>query len=122
LITLIKNIGDFVKATPGQRLEIRYQYGAGLELRKQREGVTSVLPHELVARWAGWSERGESIHEELVAKSKPLDGGVTLDHKSEDGSTSDEGFDDDEFDWDGAFGDFTACSADSCGYCGHCSY
>lgn len=53
LISLIKKITDLAKATPGQKLEIRYQEGVGLELRKQFTGVTPVLPDELAARWAG---------------------------------------------------------------------
>jgi hypothetical protein len=111
LILLIKKIADFVKNTPGQKLEVRYQDGIGLELREQGEGVTSVLPDDLAARWADQGQRGESI-----------DAGVALDDKIDDGSGFDDGFDEDQDDWGVEAEDFTACSADSCGYCGHCSY
>lgn len=131
LIALIKKIADFVKATPGRKLEVRYQYGVGLELRKQHGGVTSVLPDKLAARWAGQGERDESTKKGVALKDDSVDGGlndgsinggVALDDKIDNDSRFDEGLDD-EYDWDKeSEKDFTACSPDSCGYCGHCSY
>jgi hypothetical protein len=112
LIALIKKITDFVKSTPGQKLEVRYQDGVGLELREQHEGVASVLPDDLAARWAGKGERDKSV-----------DQGATLGGESV-GDLALGADDDDEYDWDkqDQEPDYTACSADSCGYCGHCSY
>lgn len=49
LIGLIIKIASFVKATPGRKLEVRYRYALGLELREQVEGVASVLPNDLAA-------------------------------------------------------------------------
>jgi hypothetical protein len=131
LIALIKKIADFVKVTPGQKLEVRYRNSVGLELREQDGGVSSVLPDDLAARWAS---RGEGSVEGVTLKDDAVDGGVglkdgfadgglALDGEDNDGSRLDDATYDDEYDWDKESDkDFTACSADSCGYCGHCSY
>jgi hypothetical protein len=124
LIGLIKKIANVVKATPGQKLEVRYRYGLGLELREQVEGVASVLPNDLAAQWADQGSRAESTGVALGKRS--VDGAVGLEHDPvEKGVALDEkiidALDDDEYDWDKKE-DYTACSMESCNYCGHCSY
>lgn len=125
LIVLIKKISTFVKATPEQKLEVRYKEDVGLELRKQDAGVTPVLPDDLAARWAG---QGNSIVEGDSRGNKEARFGsdgedADLDEESNVSFGLDDGPDDDSHDWDSeSEKDFTACSAEDCGYCGHCSY
>jgi hypothetical protein len=127
LIGLIKKIADVVKATPGRKLEVRYRYGLGLELREQVKGVTSVLPNDLAAQWADQGNRAESTGVALGNCS--VDGAVGLEHDciekgvalKEKNEKIIDALDDDEYDWDKKE-DYTACSMESCNYCGHCSY
>ena len=124
LIGLIKKIANVVKATPRRKLEVRYRYELGLELREQVEGVASVLPNDLAAQWAGQGSRAESSGVALGKFS--VNGSVGLEHDSvKKGVSLDEkvinDLDDDEYDWDKKE-DYTACSMESCNYCGHCSY
>ncbi|KAG9229293.1 hypothetical protein BJ875DRAFT_475286 [Amylocarpus encephaloides] len=124
LIGLISRIADVVKATPERKLEVRYRNGLGLELREQVEGVASVLPDDLATRWAGQGHRAEST--DVALGNGSVDGAVGLEHDSmEIGVAQDEKIfddvDDDEYDWD-TKEDYTACSMESCNYCGHCSY
>lgn len=126
LIALIKRILDFVKARPSQKMEVRYRDGIGLELREQDTGVKPVLPDDLAARWAGQGKSNvEEVIREVDAKEDKgledgsADGGVNLGDKEHGGIK----LDDDPDDWDSeSEKDFTACSAEDCGYCGHCSY
>lgn len=125
LTGLIKKIADVVKATPGRKLEVRYRYGLGLELREQVEGAASVLPNDLAAQWANQGNWAESTGVALGNFS--VDGAVGLEHDyTEKGAALDEkivdALDDDEYDWDKEEEDYTACSMESCNYCGHCSY
>lgn len=103
LINLITKIADAVKATSARKLEVRYRQGHELELRHQIEGVAPVLPVGLAAQWAdrvNWAESTSGV--------------ADLDKKNDDA------LDDDEYDWDKE--DYTACSLESCNYCGRCSY
>lgn len=81
------------------RLEVRQQYGKG----------THALPLPLREKWSGENEESdeESFSSGNATSSNQDEGGVY--HG-----------DDDDDDDDGKH--FTACSAESCGYCGRCSY
>ncbi|KAL3417065.1 geranylgeranyl pyrophosphate synthetase [Phlyctema vagabunda] len=124
LIGLIEKIADVVKAMPGRKLEVRYRPELGLELREQVEGVASVLPSDLAARWAVQGKRAKSTFVNLEnhsadkaisLESGSIEKGVALDDATVDA------LDDDEYDWDKKE-DYTACSMESCNYCGQCSY
>ncbi|OBT81336.1 hypothetical protein VE02_10091 [Pseudogymnoascus sp. 03VT05] len=127
LIGLIKKIADVVKATPRRKLEVRYRYGLGLELREQVEGVASVLPNDLAAQWADQGDGAKPIAVALGNRS--VDGAIGLEHDPIGKEVPLDGKiinalvddDDDEYDWDKKE-DYTACSMESCNYCGHCSY
>lgn len=124
LIGLIKKIVNVVKATPGRKLEVRYRNGVGLELREQVEGVASVLPNDLAAQWTGQGVRAEPIG--VALQNCSVDKAVGLEQDSiEKGVLFEEkvidALDDDEYDWDKKE-DYTACSMESCNYCGQCSY
>jgi len=114
LIALITKIADVVKATPARKLEVRYRYGHGLELRHQVEGVAPVLPVGLAAQEAdlgNWEDSTGGVRLKDGLNEKEAD----LDKKHDDAS------DGDEYDWDKKE-DYTACSFESCNYCGCCSY
>lgn len=124
LIGLIEKITNVAKATPRRKLEVRYRYGLGLELREQVEGVASVLPIDLAAQWADQGSRTESCgvalgkcsaHGAVGPEHDSVEKGVAFDKRITDP------LDDDEYDWDKKE-DYTACSMESCNYCGHCSY
>ncbi|KAI9652700.1 MAG: hypothetical protein M1829_001483 [Trizodia sp. TS-e1964] len=123
LIALIEKIAKVVKTTPGRKLQVRYQQGLGLELREQVKEVASVLPKDLAAEWADRGNRVESTS--IALESHSVDGALGLEHdSSEKGLALDEesdALDDGEYDWDKEK-DYTACSMESCEYCGHCSY
>jgi hypothetical protein len=123
-IGLIQKIADVVKATPGRNLEVRYQYGLGLELREQVEGVASVLPNDLAAYWADQGTRAKSTSGALGESF--FNGVVGLEHDSgeKEGALDEkitDALDDGDYDWDKKE-DYTACSMENCNYCGHCSY
>ncbi|KAF2429947.1 hypothetical protein EJ08DRAFT_589893, partial [Tothia fuscella] len=124
LIGLIKKIADVVKATPRRKLEVRYRYGLGLELREQVEGVASVLPNDLAAQWARQGNRAESPGGVALGTQSangavgPADGFIEREVALDENTDSS---DDDEYDWDKKE-DYTACSMESCNYCGQCSY
>jgi hypothetical protein len=100
---------------PGaDRLEIRMQHGDGAR----------TLPLPLSERWAE-----DARDKELWRADSPVHGGVRLNHVDDEeafgldrrynlGYDSDDDDDDDS----GTEPDYTACSADDCGYCGKCSY
>ena len=99
---------------PGvDRLEVRSQYGSG----------THALPMQLAGRWA---EDGEDGGFDTPGLSVDEDYGLDRDEKKSgynDRWVLDRDFDDDDDD-EGSDNerDFTACSADGCGYCGKCTY
>ena len=90
-----------------RKIEVRSSEVNVLELREQTEDVRQTLPAVIEARWINANpDRSEPSSDELQ--------GADLHTSSEP---------EDYYDWDeGSDKDFTACSADDCGYCGHCSY
>lgn len=126
-IGLIKKIVDVVKTTPGRKLEVRYRYMLGLELREQVKGVPSVLPSDLAAQWAEQGNRAGSVG--LLFGNCPVVGAGDFEHDSmEERQAVDQKneevvhtLDDDAYNWNKKE-DYTACSMESCNYCGHCSY
>ncbi|MCJ1314158.1 hypothetical protein MMC25_007838 [Agyrium rufum] len=50
LIGFVKKISTVAKPTPGQKLEVQYRYGLGLQLYEQAEGVAIVLPEDRAAK------------------------------------------------------------------------
>lgn len=83
----------------GDRLEIRSQYGNGVR----------TLPEELSQRWAQKRQIGEARRSDSL-----IGGGYEGVSKGDDAGGSDNDSD--------AEPDYTACSAEDCGYCGKCSY
>ena len=104
---LLRKIVAFARSTADRKIEVRSSKVNVLELREQTEDVRQTLPAVIEARWINANpDRSEHSSEELQ--------GADLRTLSEP---------EDYYDWDeGSDKDFTACSADDCGYCGHCSY
>lgn len=113
---LLSKIIDVVKAREDGKLEVRCKSVERLELREQESDEHNVLPADVKLRWKEVDEIGTSDGSEHKRLKSP-------DRRSwSNGSGSD---DEEYFPSDSdeeALKDFTACSADSCGYCGHCSY
>ena len=111
--TLLNEIVDIAKSNANKLLEV-YCLGADrLEVRSQFGDGVHTLPADLVDRWEK-TEFGISSTQDADSDSDEYnDGGVDLDARYGFGS----GYDD-----SGSEPDYTACSADDCGYCGKCTY
>jgi hypothetical protein len=107
LCMLIRKIITILESRSDRKLEVRRVETEVLELREQAGENSSALPPEIESRWIG-RHRDEAV-EEAGAENRysgPVD------------DEDDERF----YDSDESIKDFTACSADDCGYCGHCTY
>lgn len=100
---LINRIVHFVRLLEAGRCEVRCQEQGILELREAGPDTGHALPAALAQRWAG--ER-ESSSDEAAGEE------VAENEESSDPMWSD----------DDSEKDYTACSAEDCGYCGHCKY
>ena len=107
---LLRKIVAFARSRRDRKIEVRSSEVNVLELREQTEDVCQTLPAVVEARWIMGNSDGsnpsidESQGPDLRTSSKPDDGNNLID-------------------WDeDSEKDFTACSAEDCGYCGHCSY
>jgi hypothetical protein len=107
LAALLHQIVELVKSRPDGKLEVRHVKVGMLEIREQLADAGDALSDPMKILWT---------------KEKSMADGVTS--ESEDlvrGRDSDG--DGDGIDWDErSEPDFTACSAEDCGYCGRCSY
>lgn len=101
LSALLQRIVGIARQNSERRLELRSREKGILEVRESLPGVGRTLSEVSQARWLGAQSHSESGPEE---RQSPDDDG-------------EEDFGDDESEKD-----FTACSAEDCGYCGHCRY
>lgn len=100
LAALIHRIMELVRSRPDGKLELRHVEAGRLEVREQLTGAGDALSDPVRVLWA-----------EARGMTEDLD---------DDREYDDDG---DAFGWDErSEPDFTACSADDCGYCGRCSY
>lgn len=104
LAALIHRIVDLIRDRPDGKLELRHESMGVLEVREQLPDGGNALSDSVKKLWEkGWV--GED------------DAGTVTSGSDENGEESD------EIDWDdGPEPDYTACSAEDCGYCGRCSY
>jgi hypothetical protein len=107
LEVLLKEIVTFARSNKGL-LEVYSPHKDCLELRKQYGEGEHALPDELRDRWVR-----PGVADTYLSDSD--DGGYTLDG----GQDSDNGWNASS---DGDEPDYTACSAEDCGYCGKCTY
>jgi hypothetical protein len=106
LAALMRKIAAFARDKKDRKLEVRHHEIGVLELREQREEVGHALPAGVGMRWVlGEFGGSDGSGDESI------------------GPDNGEVWGPDDLEWDeGSEKDFTACSADECGYCGHCSY
>jgi hypothetical protein len=105
--TLLRTLLSFSRSCDDGKFELRREEGSSmLELRTQADDAGCTLPDDLKERWISATD----AHSDRNAG-----------RSSSPGDTED--VESDGLDWDDdEYQDFTACSADDCGYCGHCSY
>lgn len=104
LSALLHKIVSTARSKDLGRLELRCREKGTLEIRESLPGVGQTLSEASQARWLRTQSHSESGSEEWLYPD------------------CDDDDDDDNFGDDESEKDFTACSADDCGYCGHCSY
>jgi len=102
LAALIHRVVYLVSSTPSAKFELRFHVVGELEVREKLPDAGDILSSEVRARWESSCDAASDAYCE----------------KDWDGPGSDDGLSWDE----GSEKDFTACSADDCGYCGHCPY
>ncbi|KAF1955357.1 hypothetical protein CC80DRAFT_564944 [Byssothecium circinans] len=108
LAVLLKKIVAIAQQSDTKLLDVYSPSVDRLEIRKQDGEGSHALPSDLMARW----ERAEDTFDALEDPHDPWGQGEEEDAGFGSGGFSDS---DDEL-------DFTACSADDCGYCGKCTY
>ena len=129
LDAVIHAIVDVAKEYPGQGLELRRMGNGPLELRKLADEGWHALPGELCEIWKEGKEEGETDSNPPTSvkgegeeeKEKEKEKEYYLDDDDDDG-TSYRYSDHYEYSDNESEKDYTACSADHCGYCGHCPY
>lgn len=104
LAALIHNIIGLARARADSRLELRHDAAGILEVREQLEDAGDALSASVKRLWAG-EEKG--FHEASPDSEE---------YRPASRASSGVGWED-EFE-----PDYTACSAEDCGYCGRCSY
>ena len=113
---LLHKIISVAKAREDKKIEVCCKGLDALELRGQDTDAHDVLPLELKLRWmediSSEGERRESDEisreEEVFSASIPDTGDGEISFRFDSDEESEK--------------DYTACSAEDCGYCGHCSY
>lgn len=112
---LVKRLIALVSHSSGGRCEIRCRERGMLEFRDVGGIVARALPDKLRTLWAAEEDLSSEASEDDV---KP--GGAQLD--SYDAGSSDDDHGGPSWSDDESEKDYTACSAEDCGYCGHCRY
>ncbi|CAP70996.1 uncharacterized protein PODANS_3_10420 [Podospora anserina S mat+] len=129
LKSLIDMIIEVVSDMPDQKMELRYAGIGGLEVRERLADVNDALSDAVKARWG--LQGGALTDESDDGVGEPETQGS--DHDSFDPETDVNEDDSDEdhryshdnlygYDYEEELPDYTACSADECGYCGKCPY
>lgn len=107
LAALIRHIIDLVRARSDHKIELRHDAVGVLEIREQLADAGDVLSEPMKKLW-------EDGDDHRSRDSFPGANVPEVDSALEDSRTSG---------WDEDFvPDFTACSAEDCGYCGRCRY
>lgn len=109
LAALIHHIIGLTRARPDNKLELRHDAVGILEVREQLEDAGDALSAAVARLWAG----GEAASHEASSDSEEYH---SVSQDSSDAGYSDVGWE------DGFEPDYTACSAEDCGYCGRCLY
>jgi hypothetical protein len=109
LATLLRKIVDVVRGREDNKLELVHTGGDQLEFREQLNDAGRVLSDDVKSQWLNAQRTLGVDGEEPVFLAGSVPGAID----DEDDVTS----------WsDGGELDYTACSAEDCGYCGKCTY
>ncbi|KAL1838402.1 hypothetical protein VTJ49DRAFT_2686 [Mycothermus thermophilus] len=120
LVALLHRIRDILKGQPGQKVELVHSGDGTLEVREQLEDAGEVMSDAVRGQWeASGEERKEAGDKDRDQDSRSTHDQEDNDHE-DDEEDAEGGI---KLTWDdGEEEDYTACTADSCGYCGRCSY
>ena len=110
LSTLLEKIIDIAKNNERGLLEAYFSGEGGLEIRSQFGEGTHALPAKLAGKWMS-----DEALLDFAGSDASDEGGYWLNHKYDSDVAWNADSDDEE-------PDYTACSADDCGYCGKCTY
>ncbi|KAF1851482.1 uncharacterized protein K460DRAFT_298555 [Cucurbitaria berberidis CBS 394.84] len=110
LSILLGKIIEMAKEDARGLLEVYYTGTGGLEVRSQYGEGTHALPVELMNKWAD-----NETPLEIPDSDESDDAAFDFD----DAHSSKQGW---KLDWEEEEPDYTACSAEDCGYCGTCTY
>lgn len=105
LAGLIHHISDIIRGRPDGKLELCHSKTGVLEIREQLPDAGDALSPTVKGMW-------------LESTLQSDDDDVSSEDSSSGDESSGVGINWDE----GEQTDYTACSAETCGYCGHCSY
>ncbi|KAI4916085.1 hypothetical protein J4E90_004531 [Alternaria incomplexa] len=111
--TLLNEIVGIAKSSTNKLLEVYCPGADRLEIRKQYGDGVHALPADLVDRWEKTETNISSTQDDASDEDEYNDGGVDVDARYGFGSGDDDS---------GSEPDYTACSAEDCGYCGKCTY
>lgn len=115
LDALIRRIVDTVRNTPTMKCRIKRTKSGELEVWELDAGYRSALPDDLCHKLRGKDLEDDHDRTKKTGRASPVD----------DFGGDYDGFEDDHEYYDRedeSDKDFTACSAEDCGYCGHCDY
>jgi hypothetical protein len=111
--TLLDKIVDIARSNASKLLEVYCSGTDRLEIRVQYGDGVHALPADLVDRWEKVETSIISTHDDASDEFEYDDGGIGIDDRYDLDTDSDDA---------GPEPDYTACSADDCGYCGKCTY
>jgi hypothetical protein len=122
---LLRKIITIAHAHKDGKLEINYEEGGTvLEIREQTPGIPSSLPPDTERRWKDWLAEVRGTAEEEDDSDGGRFSACGSGDEYEDIPRHLEGWEDSwrDLSSDEESPDYTACSADDCGYCGRCTY
>ncbi len=114
LATLLLELVDFASSST-TKLEVCRSQAGPLEIRRLAGESAGAVPDELKAVWTVDRDNEEDDGGEGESSGVSRSRGNTTSNRS----CSPENYAESD---DGSEKDFTACSAEDCGYCGHCGY
>lgn len=120
LVTLLRQIVDVVTTNPEQKVEIRATVDSEIEVRELLADVGDILSPSVREKWEDWLQEGRPGS--ATSPDLLVDGADSEPDWNRSYGSGDKDFWNSYHSDDGEQPDFTACGADSCGYCGKCSY
>ncbi|MBE3048230.1 hypothetical protein IMZ48_38145 [Candidatus Bathyarchaeota archaeon] len=119
LVALLQRLVAVVGSSPGGKVEVCATVGSEIEVREQLPDAGEAFSPAVREKWEGWLEKARGESAVALGSSSEYGGGSEEvgRHSSGEEDPSNLNYSDAE-----SPDDFTACSADACGYCGRCTY